>query len=82
MDLEGPTGPVDSTTNACSALKPVIPNRPVKAPGGTFGMAGPPRIGSKQSTTGAYSSENFDFQVPKGTTTEQGPAKRPKKRTF
>jgi hypothetical protein len=81
-DLQGPRGPVSPTADPCNALQPAVPNRPVKAPGGTFGMAGPPGIGSKQSATGAYSSESFDFQVPRGTTTEQGPAKRPKKRAF
>ena len=81
-DLQGPTGPVGLTDNPWSAPEPTIPNRPVKAPGGTFGIVGPPGIGIRQSATGALSSETFDFQAPRSTTTEQGPAKRPKKRTF
>ena len=81
-NLQGPTGPVGPVENPCSALKPAIPNRLGKAPGGTFGIAGPPGIGTNQSATRDISSEAFDFQVPRITTIEQGPAKRPRKRVF
>ena len=80
--LQGPKGPIGLTANPYNALKPTVSNRPVKAPGGMFSIVGLPRIGTNQSATATISSEAFDFQVPRNTTTEQGPAKRPKKRTF
>ena len=81
-DLQGPKGPIGLTANPYNALKPTVSNRPVKAPSGMFDIVGLPRIGTNQSATATISSEAFDFQVPRNTTTEQGSAKRPKKRVF
>ena len=72
-DLQGSTGPVGPMENPGSALKPIVSNRPVKAPGGTFGIVGPPGIGITKSAIEAYNSVSFDFQVfqtPKNTITE------------
>ena len=84
-DLQGSTGPVGPIENPGSALKPTVSNRPMKAPDETFGIMGPPKIGTTKNATEAYNSVSFDFQVPqtpKNTTTEQGLAKRSRKRVF